>query len=331
MVRIAEIAIEPGPYSPFWRTLKQVGVDAACGVLPRTGEIEWAHTVELPWDFGPLADYQQQLSECGLELTVFEDVPPMQNIRLGRPGREEEIDHFQTLIRNLGLLGVPTLVYDWWAGLGWQRTAYNIPIRGGATVSGFDVDARPNAPLTRAGRVEAEALWDNLAYFLDRVIPVAEQAGVRLAMHPDDPPLASIRGIDRIMSSQANYERLLELNPSEANGITLCQGNFGLMTDDLPALIRDLGSSGRIYFIHFRDVRGNAARFEETPHDDGPTDMLECLRAYEEVGYDGFLRTDHVPMLEGDGAEIVGYSHRARLHAIGYVQGLMAALPVQPD
>ena len=153
---------------------------------------------------------------------------------------------------------------------------------------------------------------------------------MRLAMHPDDPPLSPIRGMPRIMRSVDNFQRLVDLVPSEANAITLCQGNFTLMTDDLPAAIRQFGDQGRIAFVHFRDVRGTPEDFLETFHDEGPTDMLACLRAYREVGYDGVLRTDHNPTLEGDSAAVPGYSPLGRLHAIGYVQGLREAVYATP-
>src|SRR4051794_8190234 len=113
MIRIAEIVLEPAPH-PFWRALAQVGVRHACGVLPRAGTVDWDITVERPWDYGPLVRYRDQLGEAGLELVVMEDVTPMQRIRLGQPGRDEEIEIFQTLLTNLGRIGVPVLVYDWW-------------------------------------------------------------------------------------------------------------------------------------------------------------------------------------------------------------------------
>jgi mannonate dehydratase len=147
---------------------------------------------------------------------------------------------------------------------------------------------------------------------------------VRLALHPDDPPVPSVRGIARIMSSVESFDRLAELNPSKTNGITLCQGNFTLMTDDLPGVIRSLGD--RIAFAHFRDVRGTAEDFVETFHDDGKTDMLACMRAYRDIGYRGVLRSDHAPTLTGDTADVVGYSHQSRLYAIGYMTGLREAV-----
>jgi mannonate dehydratase len=156
-------------------------------------------------------------------------------------------------------------------------------------------------------------------------VPVAEKANVKLAMHPDDPPLSPLRGVGRIMRSPENYQRLVDLVPSRANGITLCQGNFTLMTDDLPSVIRHFGRQKKIFFVHFRDVRGTPSKFEETWHDDGKTDLLECMRAYREVGFDGVLRPDHVPTVAGDDNDRPGYSAFGRLYAIGYIRGLREA------
>src|SRR4029453_5554911 len=132
----------------------------------------------------------------------------------------------------------------------------------------------------------AEFWGETLRAFLERVLPVAEEAGVRLPFPPHPPPLSPIRGIDRIMVSVEAFERLLELVPSEANGITLCQGNFTLFADELPAVIRSFGERGRIFFVLFRDVRGTPHSFVETFHDEGRTDMLSCLRAYRDAGVD---------------------------------------------
>ncbi len=145
-------------------------------------------------------------------------------------------------------------------------------------------------------------------------------------MHPDDPPLSPIRGLGRIMRSVENFQRLLDLVPSPVNGITLCQGNFTLMTDDLPSVIRHFGQQGKIFFVHMRDVRGVPDNFVETFHDDGKTDMLACMRAYRDIGFDGVYRPDHVPTMEGDSNEHAGYSSIGRLFAIGYLRGLEQAV-----
>ncbi len=324
MIQIAEILLEQAP-SPFWRILNQVGVSHAVGVLPRRS-FDWRGTAgERPWDYGPLALYKEHVEEASLTLSAIEDSPPMDNIRLGRAGREEEIEQFCTLVRNMGRLGIPVLCYNWMAVLGWIRTRVAVPGRGGALVTAYDHAVFRGAPPTGVGTVSEEQLWQTLRSFLDRVIPVAEDAGVKLAMHPDDPPLSPIRGIARIMRSTEAFQRLVELVPSEANGITFCQGNFRLMTDDVPRAIRQFGEQGKIYFVHFRDVRGTPEAFVETFHDEGQTNMLECMRAYRDIGFEGVLRSDHVPQLEGDTSDVPAYSRDARLQAIGYITGLREA------
>jgi mannonate dehydratase len=328
-LKFAEILLERPPH-PFWTTLRQVGVEHAVGVLPRYST-DWREDVgESPWDYTPLAIYKAQVEDAGLHLSVIEDNPPMDAIRLGKSRREEELETICTLLRNMGKLEIKVWCYNWMAVLGWIRTSVGRPGRGGALVSAYDHSVLSAAPATPAGTVPANQLWQNLKWFLDRVCPVAEQAGVTLAMHPDDPPLSPIRSVARIMSSVADFERLLELCPSDANGITFCQGNFTLMTDDVPGAIRKLGQ--RIAFVHFRDVRGTRTSFVETFHDEGQTDMLACMRAYHEAGFAGVIRSDHVPVLEGDSAEVAGYSYQGRLHAIGYMAGLReAALNCTPS
>ena len=145
-------------------------------------------------------------------------------------------------------------------------------------------------------------------------------------MHPDDPPLSPFRGLARIMRSIDNYQRLLDLYPSPVNGIALCQGNFTLMTDDLPAVIRKFGQQKKIFFVHFRDVQGTPGKFVETFHDNGKTDMYACMKAYKEVGFDGVCRPDHVPTMAGDSNDRPSYSNVGRLFAIGYLRGLQEAV-----
>lgn len=321
-MRFAEIISEPRPTS-FWTMLKQVGVEEAVGVLPRQ-YADWRRmTTDNPWDYTPLAIYKQMIEEEGLRLTAIEDNPPMDKIRYGAPGAEEELDNVCTLIENMGKLGISIWCYNWMASLGWIRTSSRLRGRAGAIVSGYNSRLMDSSPPPLMGPIDAETLWHNLEIFLRRVVPVAEKAGVKLAMHPDDPPvIQQIRGVARIMNTIQAYERLLELVPSEVNGITLCQGNFTLMTDDLPRVIRQLGATGRVFFVHFRDVEGTPDHFVETFIDAGKTDVLECMRAYRDVGFTGIMRTDHTPTLAGDDVEVAGYSVLGRLHALGYMTAL---------
>ena len=303
--------------------MKQCGVDCAVGGFG-LNPLPNAAAEDQPWSVTSLARTRAAYEANGFALSVIESRPPMEKIKLALPGRDEEIDVVCQLLRNMGEVGIPVWCSMWMPILGVMRTSRTIPSRGGARVSGYDQAEMENEPLTEYGVVDEDSQWENLKYFLERTVPVAEKAGVVMAMHPDDPPLSPVRGVARIMSSIDNYQRLIDLVPSPANGIGLCQGNFSLMTDDLPAAIRHFGQQERIHFVHFRDVRGTPARFEEAFHDDGQTDLVECLRAYRDVGFDGVCRPDHYPKM---GDESYEDEHRmARLFAVGYLKGLREAV-----
>lgn len=317
MLEIAEF-ISPTP-SPVWKLALQAGVNLAVGGLP----FDMLEPGERLTELAPLTRMKQRYEQAGFELRVIEARPPLNKAKRGLPGRDDEIDVVCTLIENMGKLGIPVWCYEWMTDFNWVRTNMATPSRGGSVVTSFALEDVP-ADITSNPPIDEEALWTNLEYFLKRVLPVAEKAGVKLSMHPDDPPLSPIRGVGRIMRSIDNYHRLLELVPSPMNTITLCQGNFTLMTDDLPCEIRRFGKA--ISFVHFRDVRGVPQKFEETWHDAGKTDMLACMQAYRDIGFDGVLRPDHVPTVEGDSNANAGYSAFGRLYAIGYIRGLHEAV-----
>jgi mannonate dehydratase len=325
MIKFAEMVVEPMP-TDFWRQLPQIGVSHAVAALPR-GARDWRQTVaEHPWSYNSLATYRDLLGDEGLQVSVIEDNPPMEQLRFGRDGREEELAFVADMIRNMGRLEIPTWCYNWAAGVGWVRNRIAKRGRGGALVAGYDHNRINHDDLTLYGRVDHETLWTSLEWFLERILPIAEEAGVRIALHPDDPPMVTeIRGIARIMNSPGAFERLFNLSDSSANAMTFCQGNFALMTDELPAEILRFGREGKIAFAHFRDVRGTAGDFIETFHDEGQTDMLACMKAYQEIGYDGVMRSDHVPLLYGDRQMVPGYSDQSRLFSIGYMTGLREA------
>jgi len=319
-----KIAISTSPQPGLGLTLmKQCGVEHAVGGISLQ-PVPNASEDEQPWSYPSLARAKEAYEQSGLTLSVIESRPPMEKIKLGLPGRDEEIEVVGALLRNMGALGIPVWCSAWMPILGVLRTSRTIPSRGGAQVSGYDHDQMRDEPLTEYGIVTEEQQWENLKYFLERVVPVAEEAHVKMAMHPDDPPLSPIRGVARIMSSIENYQKLIDLVPSPVNGIALCQGNFTLMTDDLPSVIRHFGEQDRIFFVHFRDVQGTPEKFAEAFHDEGQTDLVACLRAYRDVGYEGVCRPDHYPKM---GDESFSDDHRlARLFAVGYLKGLREAV-----
>ena len=322
MIRIAEF-FQPDQESLI-RLVKQ------CGVTDVVGAMDWSEGLgvpreRLPWSLDKLAAQKQRYEETGFYLAAIENRPPMEKVKLGIEGRDQEIEQVIELIRNMGKLEIPVWCYEWMPIFNWIRTTTNLPSRGGALVTQFRLEDVTDPYENEYGLTE-EKLWDNLKYFLDAVVQEAESAGVKLAMHPDDPPIPLVKGTPRIMYSIDNFQRLLDLHPSEMSGIALCQGNFTLMTDDLPGVIRKFGRQQKIFFVHFRDVQGQATDFVETFHDDGKTDMVACMQAYKEVGYDGICRPDHVPTMGEDSNQNFGYSEIGRLFAIGYLKGLRQAV-----
>ncbi|GAC1356245.1 MAG: mannonate dehydratase [Herpetosiphon sp.] len=326
MIEIAEF-LAPTP-TPLWKLAKQAGVNWAVGGLPFDDPTNGAAA---PWDYDPLLRMKQRYEDGGFTVGVIEARPPLNKAKRGLPGRDEEIATVCTLIENMGRLGIPVWCYEWMTDFNWLRTSTTTPSRGGSIVTSFDNALVQDQPPTPDGPIGEDELWETLGYFLRKVLPVAEHWNVKLAMHPDDPPLSPIRGVGRIMRSVENFQRLLDLVPSPMNGITLCQGNFTLMTDDLPEVIRRFGRQNKIFFVHFRDVRGTPASFRETWHDDGKTNMLACMQAYHEIDFHGLLRPDHVPTVEGDSNQHAGYSSFGRLFALGYILGLREAVYGRPS
>ncbi len=306
------------------RLAAQIGIThAIVNVLPTLRQI--------PRDgYGKaLLNIKAEFQAAGLRFAGVESHPvPAEKIKLGLPGRDEEIENYIGAIQALGRAGVPLLCYNWMAGLGWYRTRTDVPGRGRALLSEFDNEEAQKQGLTEWGQVSEQTIWRNLEYFLKAVVPVAEDAGVNLALHPDDPPLSPLRGIGRILTSAANFRRVLDLVPSRVNGITFCQANFRLMGEDIAALAREWCAQKKILFVHFRDVEGTRERFRETFHDNGPVDLSQMLRVYHECGFEGPIRPDHAPTLDGESNDRPGYAMGGKILAIGYMKGAMDALGI---
>ncbi|MDC0273295.1 mannonate dehydratase [Planctomycetaceae bacterium] len=276
---------------------------------------------------------KSRIEAYGLSLTVIEGYLPIEKIKMGRDDGQE-LEALKTLIVHMGKAGIPILCYNFMAGTDWVRTKLDAQERGGALVTTFDLKEVEQAVLLghdsgnsdfqrNEDDVTEEQLWDRLEKMLVELVPVAEEAGVTLAMHPDDPPLLELLGKARIMNSVENFERLVELVPSSANAICFCQGTFAAMGADILDVISRLGR--HIKYVHFRDVRGTTESFVETFHDNGPTDMAAAIRALQEVGFNGPIRPDHVPQLFGEENGEPGYTMLGRLFAYGFIRGLLQA------
>lgn len=303
--------------------MKQLGCTDVIGSGPRTdSEV---------WEYGDLVELKRRVESFGLRLEVFEDAPGHHKVIYNLPGRDEQLENFCKSLENLGAVGIkvvklthgPNIPNRVW------RTDRDKPTRGGATSTAFDPDLVKDVPPTaKYGAYTEEQIWENLAHFLRGVLPTAEKAGVRIAMHPDDPPLSSVHlAFPRILTSVEAFDRMLEIYPSENIGLLFCQGCFSEMGVDIPMAIRHFGKKKKIFFVHFRKVKGSVKEpggFQEIFHDDpAGTDMFEAMKTYYEVAFYGPMRPDHAPRMQGD--ERFGGSLE-KILAIGYMKGLAESI-----
>lgn len=272
------------------------------------------------WEFKDLLLLRKRAEDYGLRLAAIENVPTTfyDKAMLGLSGRDEQIENYQATIRNMGKAGIPILGFHWVPNSVW-RSSRTTEDRGGARVTSFDYELMKDAPLTHGRVFTEEEMWANFAYFAKAVMPVAEEAGVKLALHPDDPPVPTLGGIARIMRSFEGFKKALEIANSPAFGLDFCQGTWSEMGPGVLDAIRYFGSRGRILYVHFRDVKGHVPKFEETFLNTGNVKPLEAMKAYKEVGFTGFFLDDHVPHIVDD----TPWGHRSRAYAIGYIQALI--------
>jgi mannonate dehydratase len=307
------------------------------------------------WPKDRLAALAGDVADAGLELAVVESIPVHEDIKLGRPTRDALLDAYCRSVRHMGELGIRVLCYNFMPIFDWTRTDLAAVQADGATALSFDDDALARIDLTRGtgdlpgwataysarelsallqayASVDAERLWEHLAYFLERVVPVAESAGVKLAIHPDDPPWP-IFGLPRIVTSGESLDRLTRLVDSPANGVTFCTGSLGASpSNDLPAIARHLGQRGRIHFAHCRNVKRTGDRkFTESPHPSrfGDVDMRAVLGALRDTNFTGPIRPDHGRMIWGETGR-PGYGLYDRALGATYLEGLWEGLSA-PD
>ncbi len=242
-----------------------------------------------------------------------------EEICLGLPDRDEKIEAWCTMLRNLGEAGIPTLGYTFQPG-GYFRTEPTVG-RGGARYSTFDYETLMQDPPERH-RIEEEKLWENMAYFLERALPVAGEAGVVMALHPDDPPIPEpLGGAARIVSSLEQFKRIFEMAPGDSHAMLFCQGCVAEMGEDVPGAIREMGALGKIAYVHFRNIRGTPRSFQEVFVDEGDVDMLRAMQTYKEIGFEGPFMMDHTPQFPQEKAGLAG-----RAFAVGYMRALIQAV-----
>ncbi|MBT4073698.1 MAG: mannonate dehydratase [Chloroflexi bacterium] len=278
------------------------------------------------WELHDLVKLRLSIEQHGMALSALENVPTnfYDHIMLNGPKRDEQIEIMVATVRNIARAGIPIFGYNWMPSHVW-RTPPAL-IRGGAVATAFDYEIAKGMPLTH-DRVYSEAeMWENLEYWIKIITPVAEEEGIRLGIHPCDPPVEQLGGIPQLLRSFDAYKRLIEIVPSESNAIEFCQGTFSEMEDatdeGIYEMIRYFGERHKILYVHFRNVSGQVPKFHEEFVNTGYVDMYRAMTIYNDVDFDGFFIDDHVPHTHQD----TGWGHRGRAFANGYIQGLIESV-----
>jgi mannonate dehydratase len=290
------------------------------------------------WSYDEMADLVGMLRSHGLTVAALENFSPnfWYDVLLDGPEKKVQMEGLKQLVRDAGRAGIPCIGYNFsMAGVwGWVRR----PIaRGGAMTVAFDQEAiddqaplpdgmiwnmryrdeRPGAPPVR---LSDDELWQRLTYFLSELVPVAEEAGVRLAAHPDDPPARSLRGTPRLVNEPSKYDRLVSIVDSPANALEFCIGSLQEMpVGDIYATTRDFARRDKIAYVHFRNVHGKVPRYHETFVDDGDIDMPEIVRILRDENFDGVLIPDHTPEMSCSAPW-----HAGNAYALGYMRALVS-------
>lgn len=292
-----------------------------CGV--KTGTIRLPEDDEFDvTDFSHWQKVHKSFTDFGIKPIIVEPMPNAlhDHIKAGDEKCDESIEKVIKMFPIMESLGMETICFNFMAHIGWTRTSRDIRERGGALVTGFDINDFAAPDVT----VSAEKMWKNYEYFIKAVIPHAEKHGIKLALHPDDPPIEKLGNVSRIMTSYDNIKRAIETVKSPILGVTMCQACYLMMGEDLYKVIPELAD--KIFFVHFRNVRGNKYKFNETFHDNGEIDMADILRLYKRFGVNVPIRVDHVPQMAGETGGVAGYTSVGRLYAIGYLRGLLEML-----
>ncbi|MDK2902907.1 MAG: mannonate dehydratase [Clostridiales bacterium] len=311
------------------------------------------------WPLDRLKTLKEKVNACGLQLEVIESVNIHEDIKLGLETRDKYIQAYIDTMKNLHEIGVKVICYNFMPVLDWVRTELERKLEDGSYVMAYsEEDAAKINPKDLNAQMEKQSggfslpgweperlkemstmiekykyvseqqYWSNIKYFLDSVIPYAEKYDIKLAIHPDDPPWP-IFGLPRVITNRQNIQRFLDLNKSPYNGLTLCTGSLGANREnDLPSLIREFGSQGRIHFAHIRNIKYQDGRdFHETAHlsQCGSLDMFEIVKAFYDVGFDGYVRPDHGRMIWGEKGR-PGYGLYDRALGAVYIQGLLEAI-----
>lgn len=298
-----------------WDYAKQCGVNHGVIRLPEEGTFDITNFSHWQSVYNKFTDY-------GIKPVVIEPLPNElhDHIKVGDGMRDECIEKVIKMLEYMDKLDIRTLCFNWMAHIGWLRTSDNMKERGGAFVTGFNIsDFVPDNK-----KITSKELWDNYEYFIKAIMPYAEKYNIRLALHPDDPPLEKLGDVERIMINYENINRAINVVDSPNLGVTMCQATYLMMGENLYDIIPKL--SKKIFFVHFRNAVGDKNNFRETFHDNGMINMVDIMRLYKSCGVDVPIRVDHVPLMAGEQEGLAGYTALGRLFAIGYLKGILGSV-----
>jgi mannonate dehydratase len=326
-----KLGTQQGDSEDMLRAFAAFGVNNICGSLPSA-------KLDDAWSVDALVQRRDRVAAHGVSLDMLP--LPMSSSEISRaelpaiflgtnPDRDRSIDDICQMIRNCSRAGITQVKYNFTL-LGVVRTG-TAPGRGTARYSEFVyAGARQDPPLTIAGPVDADTYWERITYFLERVVPVAEEYKVRIGCHPQDPGLpkgSGWRGVDAVLASPEGLRKFLAIKESPYHGLNFCQGTVSEQLEkpgeQIYDVIREFGSRGKIFSVHFRNIEGGFLNFRETFIDNGSVDMLKAMRVYKEVGYEGMIMPDHVPHIDGIDS-MTGF-----VFAFGYIKALIAAVSAE--
>ena len=304
------VLIPPRPSDEDLQFVRQLGVKHV---------YTWVEDDQRDYDF--LTSLRRRVESAGLTLFNVGNLGlgKSASIHLGLADRDRDIERFKAFIRDLGRAGIHTTTFTWEPDQVWSTGRERT--RGGADARSVDMSVLAKQPLTH-GRVYSEdEIWDNYTYFIKAVIPVAEESRVRLALHPNDPPVPSIAGVPCLIHRFEDYERAFEIGDSDFLGMEFCTGCWlegGAPFGDMLEAIRHFGSRSRIFIVHFRNVSAPLPHFVETFVDDGYMDMYRVMKTFRAVGFDGTMILDHTPRFVAESGP-----GTATAYAIGYMKALL--------
>ncbi|GMQ60248.1 mannonate dehydratase [Vallitalea sediminicola] len=291
------------------------------------------------WSYESIQKLKNEVEEEGLTLYAIENFAPADwyDVLLDGPKKEEQIERLKQIIRNVGKAGIPVFGYNFSIAGVWGHLRRSLS-RGGAVSVGFsDKEGAKQTPIKNGqiwnmtydenaegyiDEITTEQLWDRLTYFLNELVPVAEEAGVVLAAHPDDPPLKTLRGTPRLVYQPHLYQKLIDIYPSKSNALEFCMGTIQEMTEgNIYDAIEQYGSQDKLAYVHFRNVKGKVPEYHEVFVDEGDIDMVKALKLLKKHNFDGVLIPDHTPLFD---TEIPW--HMGMAHAIGYIKGIYDAV-----